>query len=72
MLERLKIDEAGIQAMVEGILQVAALPDPVGQELERLSPARGFDLRKIRVPIGVIELFMNHGRMSPLTVLYSA
>ena len=71
MLERLKIDEAGIQAMVEGILQVATLPTRLGKNLN-MSPARGFDLRKIRVPIGLLELFMNHGRMSPLTVLYSA
>lgn len=56
MLERLKIDASGIRTMAEGILQVAALPDPVGQELERLNPARGFDLRKIRVPMGVIGI----------------
>ena len=56
MLERLKIDATGIRTMAEGILQVAALPDPVGQELERLNPARGFDLRKIRVPMGVIGI----------------
>lgn len=56
MLERLKIDEAGIRAMAEGILQVAALPDPVGQELERLNPPKGFDLRKMRVPMGVIGI----------------
>lgn len=56
MLERLKIDASGIRTMAKGILQVAALPDPVGQELERLNPARGFDLRKIRVPMGVIGI----------------
>lgn len=56
MLERLKIDASGIGTMAEGILQVAALPDPVGQELEQLNPARGFDLRKIRVPMGVIGI----------------
>jgi glutamate-5-semialdehyde dehydrogenase len=56
MLERLKIDASGIRSMADGILQVAALPDPVGQELERLNPARGFDLRKIRVPMGVIGI----------------
>ena len=56
MLERLKIDASGIRTMAEGILQVAALPDPVGQELEHLNPARGFDLRKIRVPMGVIGI----------------
>ena len=70
MLERLKIDATGIRTMAEGILQVAALPDP-GQELERLNPARGFDLRKIRVPMASLELFMNRGQMSLLTVLFS-
>ena len=35
---------------------VAKLQDPVGEEIEQLSPPRGFDLRKIRVPIGVIGI----------------
>ena len=56
MVERLKFTRERIQNMAEGVRQVAALPDPVGAEIERLSPPRGFDLRKIRVPIGVIGI----------------
>lgn len=56
MVERLKFTSERIKIMAEGVRQVAALPDPVGAEIERLSPPRGFDLRKIRVPIGVIGI----------------
>ncbi|CAA6692858.1 MULTISPECIES: glutamate-5-semialdehyde dehydrogenase [unclassified Lentimonas] len=56
MLERLSLTAERIEAMAEGVQQVAALPDPVGAEIERLSPPKGFDLRKIRVPMGVIGI----------------
>lgn len=56
MVERLTFTSERISAMAEGVRQVAQLPDPVGLELERLKPPRGFDLRKIRVPIGVIGI----------------
>lgn len=56
MTERLTFTPERIEAMAEGVRQVAALPDPVGEEIERLSPPRGFDLRKIRVPMGVIGI----------------
>ncbi len=56
MVERLKFNDERIKKMAEGVRQVAALPDPVGAEIERLNPPRGFDLRKIRVPIGVIGI----------------
>lgn len=56
LLDRLKLTPARLDSMVEGIRQVAALPDPVGQELERRQHATGFTLRKVRVPIGVIGI----------------
>jgi glutamate-5-semialdehyde dehydrogenase len=56
MLERLSLTAERIEGMAEGVRQVAALPDPVGAEIERLSPPKGFDLRKIRVPMGVIGI----------------
>ncbi len=56
MLERLSLTAERIAAMAEGVQQVATLPDPVGAEIERLSPPKGFDLRKIRVPMGVIGI----------------
>lgn len=56
MTERLTFTPERIAAMAEGVRQVAALADPVGAEIERLQPPRGFDLRKIRVPMGVIGI----------------
>lgn len=56
MTERLTFTPERIAAMAEGVRQVAQLPDPVGAEIERLSPPKGFDLRKIRVPMGVIGI----------------
>jgi glutamate-5-semialdehyde dehydrogenase len=56
MTERLTFTPERIAAMAEGVHQVAQLPDPVGAEIERLSPPKGFDLRKIRVPMGVIGI----------------
>lgn len=56
MIERLTLSSERIATMAEGVRQVASLADPVGQELERLRPPKGFDLRKIRVPMGVIGI----------------
>jgi glutamate-5-semialdehyde dehydrogenase len=56
MLERLSLTSQRIAAMAEGVRQVAQLPDPVGAQIEQLNPPRGFDLRKIRVPMGVIGI----------------
>ena len=56
MTERLTLTPERIAAMAEGVRQVAALPDPVGIEIENLAPPKGFDLRKIRVPMGVIGI----------------
>jgi glutamate-5-semialdehyde dehydrogenase len=56
MFERLSLTAERIADMAAGVRQVASLPDPVGAEIERLSPPKGFDLRKIRVPMGVIGI----------------
>ncbi|HKK18579.1 MAG TPA: glutamate-5-semialdehyde dehydrogenase [Opitutales bacterium] len=56
MVERLTFTPERIAAMAEGVRQVASLPDPVGAEIEKLDPPKGFDLRKIRVPMGVIGI----------------
>ena len=46
MLDRLRLDEARIQAMAEGIRQVAQLPDPVGEVIEETVGAQNIQLRK--------------------------
>jgi glutamate-5-semialdehyde dehydrogenase len=55
-IDRLTLDAQRIAQMAEGVRQVAALPDPVGEELERTVRPNGLEIRKIRVPIGVIGI----------------
>ncbi|MBR1471106.1 MAG: glutamate-5-semialdehyde dehydrogenase [Lachnospiraceae bacterium] len=54
--DRLRLSEARIAAMSEGLLQVAALPDPVGEVLEHFERPNGLKLDKVRVPLGVIGI----------------
>jgi glutamate-5-semialdehyde dehydrogenase len=54
--DRLALSEERIAAMAEGVRAVAALDDPVGEELERKTLDSGLDLRKIRVPLGVVAV----------------
>jgi glutamate-5-semialdehyde dehydrogenase len=54
--DRLTLSEARIAAMAEGVRTVAALEDPIGEELERKTLSSGLDLRKIRVPLGVVAV----------------
>ncbi|MGA8745343.1 MAG: glutamate-5-semialdehyde dehydrogenase [Solirubrobacterales bacterium] len=54
--DRLTLNEARVGAMAEGVRAVAALEDPVGEELERRTLASGIDLRKVRVPLGVVAV----------------
>ena len=42
--------------MADGVREIVALPDPVGEELERRTLADGLDLRKLRVPLGVVAV----------------
>ena len=54
--DRLALSEGRVAAMAEGVRAVAALADPVGEELERRTLASGLDLRKVRVPLGVVAV----------------
>jgi glutamate-5-semialdehyde dehydrogenase len=54
--DRLTLTEERIAAMAEGVRVVAGLDDPVGEELEHKTLASGLDLRKIRVPLGVVAV----------------
>ncbi len=54
--DRLTLDEGRVAAMAEGVRTVAALGDPVGEELERKTLESGLDLRKVRVPLGVVAV----------------
>ncbi|MGH8092943.1 MAG: glutamate-5-semialdehyde dehydrogenase [Chthoniobacterales bacterium] len=56
MLERLTLNPGRVAAMAEGIRQVAALPDPVGQIIREWTTPKGLRISKVRVPIGVVGI----------------
>jgi glutamate-5-semialdehyde dehydrogenase len=56
LLDRLALTEKGVAGMAEGLLQIAALPDPVG-EIDGLNyRPSGIQVGKMRVPLGVIGI----------------
>ncbi len=56
LLDRLALTPASIQAMVEGLKQVAALPDPVGEISDLSYRPSGIQVGQMRVPLGVIGI----------------
>ena len=56
MLDRLSLTEQRIQAMAQGIRQVAALPDPVGRVLDTFTRPDGLQISKTAVPMGVVAI----------------
>ncbi|HTR76212.1 MAG TPA: glutamate-5-semialdehyde dehydrogenase [Solirubrobacterales bacterium] len=52
--DRLTLTAERVVAMAEGVRVVAALDDPVGEELDHRTLESGIDLRKVRVPLGVV------------------
>ena len=56
MLERLALDEKKLAAMAQGIREVTALPDPVGETIRDWTRPNGLRITKVRVPIGVVGI----------------
>lgn len=56
LLDRLKLDENRINGIADGVLEVAALPDPVGTVLSGGTRPNGLNITKVRVPLGVIGI----------------
>ncbi len=56
MLDRLLLDDNRIQAMVEGLKQIATLSDPIGEITEMDYRPSGIQVGKMRVPLGVIGI----------------
>lgn len=56
MLDRLRITDAGIDAMMEGLRQVADLADPVGEITDMSYRPSGIQIGKMRVPLGVVGI----------------
>ena len=56
LLDRLELNDARIDAMIEGLQQVADLTDPIGETTELTERPSGIKLGKMRVPLGVIGI----------------
>ena len=56
LLERLTLTGPRVSRMADGLRAIAALPDPVGEIIESWKRPNGLDLRKVRVPLGVIAV----------------
>jgi glutamate-5-semialdehyde dehydrogenase len=56
LLDRLFLDEARLHGIAEATRRIAALPDPVGEVIDGFRLPNGLDVRKVRVPLGVIAV----------------
>ncbi|MDE6713150.1 MAG: glutamate-5-semialdehyde dehydrogenase [Lachnospiraceae bacterium] len=56
LIDRLRLSDERIAAMAEGLVQVAQLPDPIGEVIERIERPNGLLIEKCRVPLGVIGI----------------
>jgi glutamate-5-semialdehyde dehydrogenase len=56
LLDRLTLTKQRIADMAAGVRQIAALPDPVGEVIDGSRLPNGLELRKVRVPLGVIAV----------------
>lgn len=56
LLDRLTLTEKGVAAMADGVRQVAALPDPVGEITDLKMRPSGIQVGRMRVPLGVVGI----------------
>ncbi len=56
LLDRLRLTEARIQAMADGLIEITELSDPLGETLEKFERPNGLCITKLRVPFGVIGI----------------
>lgn len=56
MVDRLTLNPKRVEAMADGIREVAALADPVGERIRQWTRPNGIEISKVRVPIGVIGI----------------
>jgi glutamate-5-semialdehyde dehydrogenase len=54
LLDRLALDPARVAGIAEGTRRIAQLPDPVGEVIDGWRLPNGLDVRKVRVPLGVV------------------
>lgn len=56
LIDRLRLTDARIKGMAEGLIELIELEDPIGEELEQVVRPNGLKLVKVRVPMGVIGI----------------
>jgi glutamate-5-semialdehyde dehydrogenase len=56
LLDRLELNEQRLAGIAADVRSIAALPDPVGQTIEGFRLANGVDVRRVRVPLGVVAV----------------
>jgi glutamate-5-semialdehyde dehydrogenase len=56
LLDRLALTDERVAAMAQGLRDVAALPDPVGEVLRGYTQPNGLEIRQVRVPFGVVAM----------------
>jgi glutamate-5-semialdehyde dehydrogenase len=56
LLDRLALDAGRVRGMADGVRAIAALPDPVGEVIDGGRLPNGLDVRKVRVPLGVVAV----------------
>ena len=54
MIDRLRLDEARLESVAKAVEAVRDLPDPVGEETRHWTRPNGLDVRRVRIPLGVI------------------
>jgi glutamate-5-semialdehyde dehydrogenase len=56
LLDRLALNEQRLEGVASDVRAIAALPDPVGETIEGFRLANGVDVRRVRVPLGVVAV----------------
>jgi glutamate-5-semialdehyde dehydrogenase len=56
LMDRLALDAGRVAAMADGVRQIVALPDPVGEVIDGYRRPNGLEIRKVRVPLGVVAV----------------
>ena len=56
VIDRLRLTAARVEAMADGLRQVAALPDPVGEVIDGWVRPNGLRMHRVRVPLGVVAI----------------
>jgi glutamate-5-semialdehyde dehydrogenase len=56
LVDRLTVTPARVEAMAQGLDEIAALPDPLGETISRWRRPNGLDIAQVRIPIGVVGM----------------